>query len=251
MKFHLLAFISFLLVSLAAWSAEEIVNKKYFTLNYNEDHEVANWASYELDHTKLQNCVKRTDNFRPDPQVSTGTAVAADYRGSGYDRGHLVPAGDMKFSKEAMQDTFFFSNMAPQPPGFNRGKWGELENLMRSWGVKYKKIWIVTGPILKDNLHTIGQRNRISIPEQFFKVILREKDTSYEGIGFIMATTVPSPDLKAYVTTIDKVEELSGFDFFKFIDDKYEEKIERSVDIKKWDFTGKFEYFPCQASAAR
>lgn len=241
----------FLFLSLSAFSSEELIKKKYYTLNYNEDHEVANWVSYELNHDRLQNCAKRADNFRPDPQVSTGSAVDLDYKGSGYDRGHLVPAGDMKINKEAMSETFFFSNMTPQPSKFNRGQWSQLENLMRAWGLKYKKIWIVTGPILHNALPMIGKKNNVSVPEDYFKVIIRQNGSGYEGIGFVMNVDVPYNELKAYVTTINEVEKLSGFDFFQFLDEKIEETVEGKVEVSNWDFSGKFAYLPCRVSAAQ
>jgi len=240
----------FLLSLHTALAAEEIIKRKHYTLSYNEDHEVANWVAYELDHSKIQNCVKRTNSFKPDPLVSTGSAVASDYKGSGFDRGHLVPAGDMKFSKEAMSDTFYFSNMTPQPPRFNQVIWARLENLMRSWALAYNKIWIVTGPILKDNLPVMGNINRISIPESYFKVILRKTATSYEGIAFIMSTNASNNELRQYVTSINQVEELSNNDFFKFLNES-EEEVEENFDLAKWDFTGKFGYLPCRTSAVQ
>lgn len=233
--------------SLNAYSSEEIIQHKFYTLNYNEEHEVANWVSYELDHKKIQNCVKRSNSFKADPLVSTGSAVASDYKGSGFDRGHLVPAGDMKFASEAMKETFFFSNMTPQPGPFNQGRWGQLEHLMRAWALKYKKIWIVTGPILNQNLPVIGKQNQISVPDEYYKVILRQNGSSYEGMAFLMHTDVPYKDLKAYATTIDKVEDLSGFDFFQFLKDDVEEAVEKRADLANWDFNVKFEYLPCQA----
>lgn len=247
MRPYLKTLFSLILISTSVFSSEEIIRKKYFTLNYNEEHEVANWISYELDETKLQNCVKRTDSFRPDPDVTTGSAVDDDYKGSGFDRGHLVPAGDMKFHKDAMRDTFVFSNMTPQPANFNRGRWATLENLMRAWGSKYKKIWIVTGPVLRNDLPAIGKKNKVSVPEDYFKVIVRQSGSSYEGMAFIMPTNVPSPDLKSYVVTIDEVEEATGFNFFTFVN----ESVEKKSDIAKWDFSGKFEYFPCRASVVQ
>ncbi len=240
-----------LLISLHAFASEEIIKRANYILSYNEEHEVANWVSYELDHKKLQNCVKRTNSFRADPMVSTGSAVAEDYKGSGFDRGHLVPAGDMKFNAEAMRDTFYFSNMTPQPPKFNQVHWGQLENLIRSWGLRYNKIWIVTGPILKSNLPVIGSKNEVSVPETYFKVILRKTTTSYEGFAFLMGTDIPYADLREYAVTINEVEELTGVDFFQFLDNKVEEKIEGKSDLALWDFNEKFEYLPCQTSGSR
>jgi endonuclease G len=238
--------ILFLLFSTYSFSSEEIIQKKYYTINYNEEHEVPNWVSYELDQEMLRNCTKRRNNFRPDPEVSTGTATNDDYKGTGLDRGHLVPAGDMKFSKFAMTETFYFSNMTPQPGKFNRGRWSQLENLIRSWAFLYEKIWIVTGPILREGLPSIGKLNHVSVPDQYFKVILRKDGESFSGIGFIMATDIPFPELDQYATSINEIESLAGFDFFQFIDDLEEEKIESEIELVKWDFAGTFEYLPCQ-----
>lgn len=245
MRTKIILSISLLIFTFSSYCAEEIIKRKNYTLNYNEDHEVANWVSYELDHTKLQNCTKRNDNFRSDPLITTGSATDNDYRGSGFDRGHLVPAGDMKHTLEAMSDTFYFSNMTPQPSSFNRGIWSRLENLMRSWGLRYGKIWIVTGPVLKDNLRAIGNRNQVSVPEEYFKVILKKENQAFVGIGFLMSTNLISGKLEEYVVTINEVEELTGFDFFQFLDDKVEEEIEQRSETKNWDMSGRFQYLPC------
>lgn len=235
-----------LLLSLEAHGREEIVNRANYTLSYNSDHEVANWVSYDLDHSKLKDCVNRTNYFRPDPLIENGTATNADYKKSGYDRGHLLPAGDMKFSKSAMEDTFFYSNITPQPANFNRGRWKQLENLVRAWGLKYEKVWIVTGPVLKGNLHTIGQEKNISIPELYYKVIIRKNKESYSGIGFLMSISTPYRNLDAYVVTIKEVEELAETDFFVFLSPEQKYDAEDLVDLKDWDFKAKFDYLPCK-----
>lgn len=246
MKLKTIFTVAFVSLSFSSFSAEEIIQKKFYTLSYNEDHEVANWVSYDLNRDRLRNCAKRNDDFRPDPEVSTGSATGADYRNSGFDRGHLVPAGDMKFNKQAMSETFFFSNMTPQPSSFNQGRWSDLEILMRAWGAMYDGITIVTGPVLKDNLAVIGTDNKISVPEEYFKVVLRKKGSSYEGIAFLLSVKASSSNLAVYAKSIDEVEQISGLDFFSYLDDKIEEEIERTIDKKNWDFKAKFEYFPCR-----
>lgn len=224
---------------------DQVIHRPYYSLSYNEKHEVANWVDYSLELIQLHKCVERTNSFRPDPLVTTGSATLADYYKSGFDRGHLVPAGDMKFDREAMRDTFFMSNMTPQPSKFNSGKWSSLETLIRAWALKYKKIWIVTGPVLKDNLPTMGVDNRISIPEEYFKVILKKEKNTYSGIGFLMRTTVPYPDLISYAVSINTVEELTGLDFFSYLNDEVEEEIEENLNLNQWDFKAKFSYLPC------
>lgn len=248
---NLKALILLLSLPLSLHAAEEIIKRKHYTLNYNEDHEVANWVSYELEKNNLRNCAQRTNSFRVDPAVSTGSATLNDYAKSGYDRGHLVPAGDMKISSEAMKDTFFMSNMAPQPPKFNQGKWAQLENLMRAWASKYQKIWIVTGPVLENGLPVIGKDNQVSVPDKYFKVILRQNGNSYTGIAFLMETSLPHGELRAYTTSINHVEEITGTDYFQFLDNRSEEEVESRFENSQWDFSAKFAYLPCQASVAR
>ena len=143
----------------------DIIVKHYaYTLNYNEEHEQAEWVAYILTKDRVYGTVKRTNNFRPDPKVKTGSATLADYKGSGYDRGHLAPAADMKWSATAMSESFYMSNMSPQRPGFNRGIWKRLEQLVRTWAVEYEEIHVVTGPVLKGSFKSIGP-NQVSVPE--------------------------------------------------------------------------------------
>jgi endonuclease G len=177
--------------------------------------------------------------------VKNGSSSPADYANSGYDRGHLLPAGDMKFDATAMKDTFYMSNMTPQPAKFNRGRWSVLENLARAWGLKYKKIWIVSGPILKENLPKIGVKNMVSVPTDYFKVILRQDGSSFKAIGFLMNTEVPYNDIAPYALTINQIEDLSGVDFFPTLEDKVEEEIESEIRLEDWDFNAKFAYLSC------
>lgn len=239
-----------ILFSGLSFASSEIIQRNWYTLDYNEEHEVANWVSYTLDKSQLKNCVQRANNFRPDPLVSTGSAELIDYKNSGFDRGHLVPAGDMKFESQAMKDAFYLSNITPQPSKFNQGRWSQLETLMRAWAQRYGKIWIVTGPILKKNLDWIGVKNEISVPEEYFKVILRKESKGYIGIAFLMATNVPYADLSAYTLDIDKIEEITGHDFFNFLSAKDERRAEGQIDTSLWNFTARFDYLPCDTLAA-
>ena len=225
----------------------EIIKKTKYLINYNEDHEVANWVEYTLEREFLQNCTSRTNNFRVDPAVSTGSSTPADYKKSGYDRGHLVPAGDMKKTKQVMSETFFMSNMTPQPSRFNQVTWNKLEGLVRAWAKKYEKVWIITGPILENNLPTIGQSNRVSIPKEYFKVLLRREKNSYKGIGFLIPTTVPHNNIELYALSIREIENYAQINFFRFLNKK-EERIEEELDTSDWDFRASFEYLPCLTS---
>lgn len=230
---------------------KQVIQRANYSLSYNNDHEVANWVAYSLDHSKLENCVGRSNYFRTDPLIHLGSATPKDYQNSSYDRGHLLPAGDMKYDRQAMRDTFYMSNISPQPARFNRGRWSMLETLMRAWALKYKKIWIVTGPVLRGHLSTIGVDNKISVPLEYFKVILRRTGNKYEGIGFLMGTDVPHKQLASYAVSINTVEDVSGVNFFAFLSDQDEEEIENQNNLRDWDFNAPFQYLPCSTLEAQ
>jgi endonuclease G len=227
-------------------NTDQLIKRDHYDLSYNNTHEVANWVSYDLNPSHLKGCVPRADSFRIDPEVMEGSSSPADYKNSGFDRGHLLPAGDMKFDKEAMRNTFYMSNMTPQPAKFNRGRWSSLETLIRAWALKYNNLAIVTGPVLKDNLSQIGLDNKVSVPFEYFKVIIRKTaEGKLIGIGFLMNTDVPFTTLTPYALTINQVEEITGLNFFSSLGDDLEEEIESEIHLEEWDFAAKFNYLPC------
>lgn len=200
-----------------------------FSLSYSEKHEQPYWVAYELTITESMGTIKRTDNFREDENINTGSAKLEDYKYSGYDRGHLAPAADMKWSKKAMSESFLFSNITPQNQKFNREIWHELEKQIRKWVKRDSSLYIITGPILKDGLKTIGQ-NKVSIPEHFFKVILGQN----KAIGFIIPNKPLGRDFSKYAVTIDSVETIIGMDFFSTLPDDIENSLESMFDISLW-----------------
>jgi len=224
--------------------SEQIVYHQAYTLSYNEIHEQASWVAYELTASEVRGTAKRKDNFKPDFKVITGSASLADYKGSGYDRGHLAPAADMKWSSAIMSESFFMSNMSPQTPGFNRGIWKRLEAQVRGWAVENRSIYVATAGVLKGNLPTIG-RNGVSIPRYYYKVILDYNEPELKGIGFLMANQKLSGSLESFAVSIDKVEQATGINFFHSLPDEIENEIEANLDLRKWDFKP---YSPSSAS---
>ena len=206
----------------------EVIHHRYYTLTYVERHEQAGWVAYELDDFMTQGGAER-GNFRPDSSVVTGSALPDDYRGSGYDRGHLCPAADMKWQQEAMNETFLMSNMSPQRPGFNRGIWKVLEEQVRDWAVEKRRIYVAAGPLLEDGLPTIGELNFVSVPREFYKVILYYDGTRAEAIGFVLRNESSAEPLSSFVVTVDSVEALTGIDFFPELPDPIEESTCQNV----------------------
>ena len=165
--------------------------------------------------------------------VLSGSATKADYSRSGYDRGHLAPAGDMVSNSLVMSESFFYSNMSPQKAGFNRGIWKKLEDKVRDWTRKYDTLWIVTGPVLTDGLQTIGV-NEVSVPEYYYKVLLTNWNNKLSGIGFIMANKKSKKTIFSYSVSIDEVEKVTGIDFFPSLPDYYEDNVESSFNQEFW-----------------
>lgn len=213
---------------------DAIVEHEYYTLRYNEKTEQADWVAYTLKKVNLDNSkFKRTDNFREDPNVKTKSAALADYKGSGYDRGHLAPAADFAWTKNGMSESFYMSNMSPQQPGFNRGIWKKLEERVRDWARSNQEIYVVTGPIYQGKGEKIG-KNKVVVPDQYYKVILELNGKEIKGIGFILDNEKSSKDLSVYAMSIDEVEKATGLDFFPNIPDQLENKIEQTYNYSLW-----------------
>ncbi|MFA8434923.1 MAG: DNA/RNA non-specific endonuclease [Marinifilaceae bacterium] len=210
---------------------EQIVKHKYYSLSYNENWEQASWVAYELNPQTISGTTKRSNNFRTDPMVSSRSASLKDYSKSGYDRGHLLPAASMKFSKEAMSETFYMSNMSPQKPYFNRGIWKKLEAQVRSWVNRYGKLYVVTGPIIKQTEQKIGP-NKVIVPQAYYKVIWNPKQK--KGIAFLLKNEKSSEPLSHFAVSIDKVEQETGIDFFPALPDPLEEEIEKQYQKAAW-----------------
>ncbi len=213
-----------------------VVRHTYYNLSYNEKYEQANWVVYELQRDSLMKpWVSRTNDFRRDPYVSTGSAALEDYRRSGYDRGHMAPAGDMAYNYDAMSESFFLSNMSPQVHNFNTGIWRELEETTRDWAKKFRHLYIVTGPVLtKEPIDYIGD-NDVAVPAEYFKVILDLSEPELKGIGYIMPNKVSYQSIDAYAMSIDEVEQRTGINFFPDLMDKdLEERLEAKFDADLW-----------------
>ena len=213
----------------------EVIQHTGYTLSYNEEYEVPQWVAYKLTREEVvTQSVERKDNFREDKAVSTGSATLNDYKKSGYDRGHMAPAADFRWSFDAMNDTFYLSNMCPQTHAFNAGIWSDLEEAVRSIAYEDECIYVVTGPVLTDGPYeTIGE-NKVAVPNYFYKVILDYSAPTVKAIGFIMPHENSKEPLSYFAVTVDEVENMTGLDFFPLLPDDEEEKLESSLDTTLW-----------------
>ena len=215
---------------------DEIISHTGYTLCYDDKYEQARWVAYELTREELYGSFERTDNFRPDLKAQYGSASLNDYKGSGYDRGHLIPAADSNWSAEAMDDSFYLTNMSPQDPQFNRGIWSKLESAVRNFVDTDGSLYIVTGPVLTDGPYETIGKNKVAVPKQYYKVLLDYTDPTIKAIAFLLPNKGSSEPLESYATTIDQVEELTKLNFFPKLPDMQETMLEGSYDVQDWDF---------------
>jgi endonuclease G, mitochondrial len=216
-------------------TTNQLIHHDYFVVSYSEKHEQAEWVAYELKKSHLSNSNFKRPYFIEDPKVTTKSADWRNYKNSGYDKGHLVPAGDMKFSREAYDATFYTSNVSPQLSNFNNGVWNRLEQKVRYWAQKYDGLYVVTGSILEDNLPTIGQE-KIAVPNYFYKILLDTSRDELKMIAFLVPHEESKQPLYKFVVPVDELEKRTGIDFFHHLPDSIEEKLESSSDYKKWSF---------------
>lgn len=213
---------------------DTVISHKGFSLLFNREHRQANWVAYDLSRNKLLKVAERGDKFVADPKVK-GTNFTKEYAKSGYDRGHLAPAADMSYNDTCMLESFYYSNMSPQVPSFNRGIWKSLEELIREWAMTYDTIQLVTGPILHEGLAKLGP-NQLSIPRAYYKVVLLHTKTSgkSQGIGFILENAGSKLPLSSFACTIDDVEKVTGIDFFPILEDALELELESTLCLPCW-----------------
>lgn len=222
----------------------EVIKHKHYVLSYSEEHEQPEWVAYKLTEDNLRKPrVKRAKKFNQDDAIPTLSAKHNDYSHSGYTRGHLAPAGDMAFSEEAMRESFLMSNMSPQIKAFNGGIWRELEENVRDWAFDNDELYIVSGPILTEG-HIIKQIgfNKVSVPDMFYKIILDLKEPEQKSIAFLMPNEKSIQPIKDYIVSIDKIEELTGINFFAdFLPSELEVQLEQIGNANDWEFdTSKF-----------
>lgn len=217
--------------------AEQILRRTAYATSFNSTTNMPNWVAWCLTREHTHGSVQRSEaRFHEDDDVDPRNRVTTyDYMRSGYDRGHMCPAGDNKWSYEAMTECFLMTNICPQVHSLNAGDWNEIEIKCRNWANRYGRIYIVSGPILFRSQHKrIGQQHKVTVPEAFFKVVLRMDDGDAQAIGFIYRNQDGNRPMGDYVNSVDEVERITGYDFFPQLPDELEERVEASASLKEW-----------------
>lgn len=225
----------------------EIVKHSAMALAYDEEHEMARWVMHMVIKEVADGRTSRTNDFRTDPKVSTGSSEEIDYftkevgddgkmkyDGYGYDRGHLAASADFRWNQSALSESYFYSNMTPQRPEFNRESWAEVENFVRGYAIENNTdIFVVTGPVLSEDLPKVERSpNGMSLPEYHYKVAF--DPVNERAVGFLMPNQRCDGPSESYIKTIDEIEEATGLDFFPNLDPETAERIEGGIDYKPW-----------------
>ena len=225
----------------------QIVEHSAMALAYDENYEMARWVAHIISREVAYGNTSRTNDFREDPLVTTGTAVEADYfvkyqdenkktiyDGFGYDRGHIAPSADFRWSPKALSESYYYSNISPQVAEFNREAWANLEASIRQYAIQNNvDLFVVTGPILSEDLPRIEKGiNKVAIPKYFYKVAL---DTlNLKAIGFLMPNEACTKPLEYYAKSIDEIEALTELDFFPNFNPHKIDSLEKSVSTTGW-----------------
>lgn len=211
------------------------ISRKYkgMDLSFNPQYHIPNWVAWELTADETSGEISRTNKFSADPEIPE-SAETWDYNYSGYDRGHMAPAGDMRWNREAMEQTFLMTNICPQVKSLNAGSWKNLEEKCRQWAQADSAIYIVCGPVIDGKpIEYIGD-TRVYVPRRFFKVIISPYANPARGIGFIMPNGKVPGGMQACAVPIDSVESLTGHDFFASLPDDIEADVESKCDFHYW-----------------
>lgn len=215
--------------------SEDIYTYEGFTSSYNHNTLVPNWVAYELTAEELNGGYDtRSSNFSRDPNVRGRQASREDYSRSGWDKGHMAPKADMRWSEKAYWESHYFTNVCPQNHQMNAGDWNSLEKSARRWARKYDTVWIVCGPIFEDCQYGSIGSAQVQVPDAFFKALLVRIGNSWQSIAFVMPNkNTHSPQME-YACTVNQLEERIGRDLFPQLDDAMEENIESKIEPNVW-----------------
>lgn len=213
--------------------SEQIIKKKAYIVSYNKDTKIPNWVAWHLTSDHSDGPIERSNAFYEDGEVPIPRATNEDYRGSGWSRGHMCPAGDNKWDVEAMNQSFSLINVCPQDASLNSGLWNSIEIDCRNWAKRFQDIYIICGPVFYKQEHEQIGNNKVYVPEAFFKVVLCLNGEP-KGMGFVVKNNAGTKKRDLYYNSIDQVERITGIDFFPILPDDLENEIESKLDMDLW-----------------
>ena len=214
--------------------SEIVLNRKGYIVSYNKDNKIPNWVAWHLTAEHAYGLIKRYGGYQEDKEVPEPRATKDDYKNTKWSHGHMCPAGDNKWNEKAMKESNLLTNICPQDRSLNSGLWNRIEQDCRKWAKKYGGIYIVCGPVLLNRYHETIGKNKVVVPEAFFKVILRLKPEP-KAIGFIVRNNEGTKKRDHYINSVDEVERITGIDFFPTLPDDIENKVETYSNFNDWN----------------
>ena len=213
--------------------SDQMIDRSGFALGYSSRRRQALWVSYILtaEHLNAKQ-VRRSNKFRPDPDLKFDPVRPQQYNRTGFDRGHLAPASDMTYSRETMEQSFYMTNISPQLPACNRGVWKRIETQIRAWARQESQLYVITGPIFTGE-ERFMKNTDIRIPDAFYKVAL-DMTPPMKMIAFIVPNRASKKPIRSFVVSVDEVESITGMDFFSNLDDATENELEKRSEIGEW-----------------
>ena len=219
-------------------SSQVLVREGYVT-SYNKDTRLPNWVAWQLSKEHMESPVPGIDrkmfDFHKDDEVENPVEkYDYHYKQTGYQRGHMCPYADCKWSMKAAAETFLMTNICPQTEMLNKKTpaWRKLEDACRAWTKGgLGDIYIVAGPIVSRDCETIG--SGIVVPKAFYKVVLRFDGKRAEAFG-VMYRNVDGGRIQSSIHSIDGIERLTKLDFFPELPDVVERRTESAYDLDAW-----------------
>ena len=223
---------SLMTVGVPRGMSDTLVRYDAFDVHFNSERGIANCALYELVNNELYGTVERGNEFTADPGVK-GCPLPEDYAGSGFDRGHLVPAGDLKWNGTAMRQSFLTTNVGPMHKALNEGGWAKLEEKVREWTARDSALLVFTGPVVSDGDTTLAS-GRVKVPSAYYKVIMAPCVRPIRVIAFIYPNGHSGGRLRQYAVSVDEVERRTGLDFFPTLPPEEQQRLESPVNLGAW-----------------
>ena len=207
---------------------DQLLCREGYAVGYDYDRKIPSWVAYKLTPDSVNKRFERSNKFKEDPEVPVQyRSTLSDYKGSGYDRGHMAASATVDFTYQSMMESFLLTNMAPQLPGLNRQGWRHLESYIREWTNEREKLYVVTGAMFSGTHVIIG--NGVHVPTYFYKVIY--DPVNQDAIAFLVPhRKISKSDLPTFIVSVDDVEGLTGLDFNNLVDNSIEDDMEDDVE---------------------
>ena len=222
---------SLMTVAVPSAVADTLLRYDAFEVHFNRKWGIANCVAYELTAGELRGDVPRGE-FMADTRVP-GCALPTDYAGSGMERGHLVPAGDLKWSENAMRQSFLMTNICPMAKQLNEGGWAKLEVKVREWVQRDSALLVFAGPVVSEGDSTLAG-GKVTVPSHYFKVVMAPCVRPMRAIAFIYPNGNSGKPLRQYAASVDEVEQRTGLDFLNLLPQEEQHRLESTVNLDAW-----------------